>query len=465
MLTIKYKDIATYIRDKIISGNWFYGMKIPSQRQLAKQFHVNRVTIIKSIELLEAEGFIYTKQGSGTYVNDYLNEDAITQKWSDMMVWSLSARNQYTVQLINKLETDTTYLHISKGELGKDLIPHIALKKAMTTVSHYIGDLSFGYYNGYGYDQLRALIAQRLCNQGINVTQDNVLITPGALHAIQLITTGFLSRHTVILSHSPSYIDSTSLFSSLHSKNIKIPYNTFHHFHRMIEQLPSHQDKALYIQPAFNNPTGQSLSQHTKEAVVKYCECHHIPIIEDDIYRDIWFKHSENTPMKLLDQHGTVLHISSFSKSIAPALRIGWIVASEKIIEQLADIRMQNDYGSSILSQMVIYEMLKNGDYDQHLQKLRDVLKIKRDAMLKTLDQYYTDIATWKIPEGGFFVWLTFTNNINIKQLFATLIDKEKILINPGFIYGSQENTVRLSYAFESIENISFVLKKIRQYL
>lgn len=465
VLYIKYKDIATYIRNKIIKGDWFYGMKIPSQRQLADQFRVNRVTVIKSIELLEAEGFIYTKQGSGTYVNDYLHEDFISQKWSEMMDWSWNTRSQYTVQLINKLETDPTYIHLSKGELGKDLIPHIALKNAMTNVSNYIGDLSFGYNNGYGYIKLRALITERLRTQGIHITHDNVLITSGALHAIQLLTTGFLSRHTLIFSNTPSYIDSTHVFDALNNKQIQIPYHELHNFQNIADHVPSHQDKALYIEPTFNNPTGQSLSQHTKEAILKYSQLHHIPIIEDDIYQDIWFDQQPGKPMKAMDQQGNVIHVSSFSKSIAPALRIGWIVASEKVIEQLADIRMQSDYGSSILSQMVIYEILKSGAYDQHVEKLRVVLKSKRDAMLRLLETYYADIATWEIPQGGFFVWLTFTKNVDIKRLFANLIDKEKILINPGFIYGSQDNTIRLSYAYETMDHISLALQKMRQYV
>ncbi|MDO5375807.1 MAG: PLP-dependent aminotransferase family protein [Staphylococcus rostri] len=464
-MRIKYKQIATYIRNKIINGDWFYGMKIPSHRQLAKQFGVNRVTIIKSIEVLEAEGFIYTKQGSGTYVNDYLNEDFIAQKWSEMMDWSWTTRSHYTVQLINKLETDSTYIHLSKGELDKDLIPHIALKNAMTNVSNYIGDLSFGYNNGYGYTKLRALIAKRLRQKGISITENHILITSGALHAIQLLTTGFLSRHTLIFSNTPSYIDSTHIFDTLNNKHIHIPYQDFHNFQNIADRMPSHQDKALYIEPTFNNPTGQSLSQATKESILKYSQLHHMPIIEDDIYQDIWFDQHPGPSMKAMDQHGNVIHVSSFSKSIAPALRIGWIIASEKVIEQLADIRMQSDYGSSILSQMVVYEMLQSGDYHHHIQKLRVVLKTKRDAMLQLLEQHYTDIATWQVPQGGFFIWLTFTKNVDIKRLFSNLIDKEKILINPGFIYGSTENTIRLSYAYESIENFTLALEKMRQYL
>lgn len=151
-------------------------------------------------------------------------------------------------------------------------------------------------------------------------------------------------------------------------------------------------------------------------------------------------------------------------QSIAPAIRIGWTIASEKVIEQLADIRMQIDYGSSILSQMVVYELLKSGDYDRHVAKLRHVLKEKRDYMLSMLNERFSELAEWEAPEGGFFIWVNFNEKINVKKLFSELIDKEKILINPGFIYGSEENTIRLSYAFESRENIKYALENTYQY-
>ncbi|MDU9418709.1 PLP-dependent aminotransferase family protein [Staphylococcus lloydii] len=462
---IKYREIASYIRDKIISGDWYYGMRIPTQRQLANQFEVNRVTIIKSIEILEAEGFVSTRMGSGTYVNNYLDEDFISNKWSEMMDWSHSLRSQYTVQLINKLETDNSYIHISKGELGIDLIPHLELKNAMTNVSKYIGELSFGYNNGYGYIKLRELIANRLNSEGINVTSDNVLITSGALHAIQLLVTRFLSRNTLIFSNTPSYIDSTHAFDYSNMKKVKIPYNNFTEFYSIVNHYPGVKEKAIYVDPTFNNPTGSSLSIKEKENIMTCSKLHNIPIIEDDIYRDIWIDSKPECPIKALDTNGNVIHISSFSKSIAPAIRIGWVIASEKIIEQLADIRIQIDYGSSILSQMVVYELLKNGNYDNHTNRLRKILKDKRDYMLNILDKDFSTLAQWNVPEGGFFIWLTFEEEINIKRLFSELINKEKILLNPGFIYGSEDNTVRLSYAFESKENINFALGKIKQYV
>ncbi len=231
-----------------------------------------------------------------------------------------------------------------------------------------------------------------------------------------------------------------------------------------MNQAISNKEKAFYIDPTFNNPTGQSLSRRSREEIITYSRRHNMPIIEDDIYRDIWFDEPPLKPIKSLDNTGNVLHISSFSKSIAPAIRIGWLIASEKVIEQLADIRMQIDYGSSILSQMVVYELLTSGEYDDHVSRLRTILKDKRDYMLSILNDTFSDIATWDIPKGGFFIWVTFRGDINIKKLFAELINKEKILLNPGFIYGGKANTVRLSYAFENKENIKYALQKIQHY-
>lgn len=462
---MKYKDIASYIREKIINGDWFYGMRIPSQRKLADQFNVNRVTIIKSIELLEAEGFIYTSRGSGTYVNDYLNKTYIINKWEEMMEWSSSTRSQYTVQLINKLETNQSYIHVSKGELGDEILPHEDLKKAMHRVSNYIGDLSFGYNNGYGYIKLRELIAKRLQRHNISVSSKNILITSGALHAIQLLSIGFLSQNTIIFRNTPSYVDSTNVFDLLNMRSININYNQPKESKALLNSYPNAYIKAFYVESTFNNPTGAVLSSKARENILNYSKVHNIPIIEDDIYRDLWFENKPNIPIKAFDTNGNVIYINSFSKTIAPAMRIGWIAASEKIVEQLGDIRMQIDYGSSILSQMVVYEMLNSGEYDDHIKFVRKALKQKRDYMLKILNENFSTIATWNVPEGGFFIWMTLKDSINIKKLFIELADKEQILINPGYIYGSTENTIRLSYSYENDTNIKYALDKLRYYI
>lgn len=138
--------------------------------------------------------------------------------------------------ICNSLKLPGKNINISKGELGKDLILHLKLKNTMTNVSNYIGDLSFGYNNGYGYTKLRELISERLNKEGININKENVLITSGALHAIQLLVTGFLSQNTVIFSNTPSYIDSTHVFDYLNMKKVKITYNELNDFQNIINK-------------------------------------------------------------------------------------------------------------------------------------------------------------------------------------------------------------------------------------
>ncbi|SCU37051.1 GntR family transcriptional regulator [Staphylococcus xylosus] len=381
------------------------------------------------------------------------------------MEWSSRTRSQYTVQLINKLETHNEYIHINKGELGDEILPHKELKKAMNSVSDYIGDLSFGYNNGHGYIKLRELIAKRLEKQNINVSSENILITSGALHAIQLLSISFLSQNTIIFRNTPSYVDSTNVFDILNMRSININYNLLKQSKSILNSYSNAYNKALYIESTFNNPTGDILSTKVREQILNYSYLYNTPIIEDDIYRDIWFENEPNAPIKSLDKNGNVIYISSFSKTIAPAMRIGWIAASEKVVEQLGDIRMQIDYGYSILSQMVVYEMLRSGDYDEHTKNVRYELQNKRDFMLNILNSDFSSIATWNVPEGSFFVWITFKDSINIKKLFVELADKEHILINPGYIYGSTQNTIRLSFSYESNENIKYALNKLREYI
>ncbi|MGJ5703173.1 aminotransferase class I/II-fold pyridoxal phosphate-dependent enzyme, partial [Staphylococcus equorum] len=169
-------------------------------------------------------------------------------------------------------------------------------------------------------------------------------------------------------------------------RSININYNHLKQSKSILNSYSNAYNKALYVESTFNNPTGDILSTKVREHILNYSNLYNIPIIEDDIYRDIWFENEPNAPIKSLDKNGIVIYISSFSKTIAPAMRIGWIAASEKVVEQLGDVRMQIDYGSSILSQMVVYEMLRSGDYDEHTKNIRYELQNKRDFMLNILN-------------------------------------------------------------------------------
>jgi len=158
-----------------------------------------------------------------------------------------------------------------------------------------------------------------------------------------------------------------------------------------------------------------------------------------------------------------VLYIGSVSKTLSPGLRIGWIVAPSPVIERLADIKMQTDYGSSSFSQEIVAHWISTGLYDKHLQTLRQQLKSRATFTENLLEQQFSTLATWHKPEGGFYIWLRFNNPIVNKGLFIMLLH-QNILINPGYIYDStDQHHIRLSYAYASLEEIKIGLKALLQ--
>ena len=194
-------------------------------------------------------------------------------------------------------------------------------------------------------------------------------------------------------------------------------------------------------------------SLEEKKNLYHVCNELQIPIIEDDVYHELLFDTSLPA-IKSLDKSGQVLYIGSVSKTLSPGLRIGWIIAPSPVIERLADIKMQTDYGSSAFSQEIVAHWISTGLYEKHLNNLRQQLKSRATFIENILEQQFRKIATWNKSEGGFYIWLRFNKPIVNKALFLNLLN-QNVLINPGYIYDSSDlHHIRLSYAYASPEEI-----------
>jgi GntR family transcriptional regulator of abcA and norABC len=191
--------------------------------------------------------------------------------------------------------------------------------------------------------------------------------------------------------------------------------------------------------------------------------------VEDDIYRELWLDEMPPPPLKAMDKNGQVLYMGSLSKTLSPGLRIGWVAAPEPVIDRLADLKMQTDYGSSSLSQRVAEKWLSTGLYQKHMERVREQLRIRRNTALNTLDAHLSGLAEWNSPEGGFFIWLKVPSSIPIRSLYRQAILR-KLLINPGSIYSDGPNHfIRISYAYASLgelqEGIFILGEEIRKLL
>jgi len=452
----KYKQIIQFIKEKIANGEWPIGTKIPSQRSLAKHFAVNRSTLITALEELIADGLIEGRMGKGTIVinNTWtLLAKHSTPDWDKYVAAGFQQPSRKTVQEINQSESNSTLIQLSKGELSNELFPLDIMKEMMEKVAHNMD--AFGYEEPKGYLPLREALSSYLQTVGIHASTSSILIVSGALQALQLIAMGLLQSGSTVFLDQPSYLYSLHVFQSAGMRMAGLQMDEEGLMPESIKMTPNMRTRAiLYTNPCFQNPTGVLMSKKRREEILAFSEQHHLPIIEDDIYRELWIDAPPPAPMKAMDKNGRVLYIGSFSKTLSPGLRIGWIVGPEPVIERLSDIKMQTDYGSSSLSQRVAAEWLTSGLYQKHLENVREQLKIRRSFVLHVLKTELEGLAEWSVPAGGFFIWLKILPPISMKTLYAKALSKG-ILFNSGAIYGQgRGDYMRLSYAFASCEDL-----------
>lgn len=367
------------------------------------------------------------------------------------------------VQEINEAESNTNLIQLSKGELSPEMFPLEDMKFIVQKVSNQL--TSFGYEEPKGNINLRKAISDYLMVRGIEASPSSILVVSGALQALHLISIGLLKRGSTVLLEMPSYLYSLNVFESV---GMELQGLAMDKEGLIIDSIYLTKEKGkniLYTIPTFHNPTGALMQEERREKLIAYCEREQLPVIEDDVYRDLWIDNPPPKPLKARDLYGNVLYVGSVSKTLSPGLRIGWIVGSESVINRLADLKMQSDYGSSTLSQLVAAEWLSSNFYNTHLVKVREQLRVRRKVALDALDIYLSPYATWDIPKGGLFIWVKIKPEFKVKRLFEKAFSNN-ILLNPGSIYAEKSGQfIRISYGYASLDEIKVGIFKLSEII
>lgn len=459
-----YQQIVNFICQKVKSGAWPIGTRLPSQRQLAETFGVNRSTIVAALDELTACGIAASNQGAGTVI--------VSNTWSVLLPnadWNayissgyFKANNQI-LQAINRYEAQTGIIRLGTGESDPRIMPAGLYQEAMARLMRSAPSL--GYTEPLGSPRLRQAVAKLLAKRGLKISPSCLLITSGSLQALQLIAAGLLPRGSAVYLEAPSYLKSLNLFQSSDIRLQGVPLDGEGISLRHLAECcgSAHSPAVLYTIPTHHNPTGVTMTLPRRKALLQLCQERQLPIIEDTAYEELSLTRPAPPSLKALDASGAVIQLGTISKSFSPGLRIGWLAAPEPIVQRLGDIKMQIDYGASSLSQSLLCEILESGLYEQYLHLLQKELKQRLENALLILETYYQDLAFWNEPQGGFFIWLTFKQPLNIRQLFQEAI-KRRILLNPGDIYDfKHNNSLRLSFAYATCEEFTAAAKELAQ--
>lgn len=464
-----HAQIAAYFLAKIRTGAWPPGMRLAPQRELSRQLGVNRSTVVTALGQLTALGLIEGRRGGGTFVagtrsalppsgrSDGAEEPSEPERsgnWNDYVEEGIHYPNLPTIQDINRLEYEPGLIRLGTGEPAPELLPGTAMNEVLAGLSQRV--LSpLSYEEPLGSLALRTAVSRMLERSGILADPASILITSGALQGLQLIALGLLPRGSTILLEKPSYLYSIHAFQSAGVKfsGLRMDGRGLIPGPLVAEAVRS-KAAMLYSIPSFHNPTGILMDAERRRELMEVTGRLGLPILEDGAYQELWLDAPPPPPLKALDREGRVLHLGTLSKAASPGLRIGWITGPEPVVRRLADIKMQSDYGASSLSQWAAASWLAGGYHEEHLLGLRSRLRERRDLMLELLRLHCTGLATWNVPAGGFYIWLSLLHAGLPRKLFTAAL-REGLLLNTGDLYDrSDRRHLRLSYAYASEDEL-----------
>jgi GntR family transcriptional regulator of abcA and norABC len=460
-----YRQIVRFIYGKVSKGEWPIGTRIPAQRTLAELFGVNRSTISSSIDELVSYGIIEGCHGAGTRIasNTWSLLLPPSLDWNAYISSGFFKANDYTIQTINRLEFEPGMVRLGTGEPDPRLFPSDMWREVLERISRQVTEM--GYLEPLGLLELRSAVSAHMEKLGIYAPPSCILITSGSLQALQLISACLLKKGSAVFTEAPTYLKSLQVFQSagMRLSGIQMDKNgmQFWKLSSALKTEHSHGSSIIYTIPTNHNPTGITMPDERRADFMDFCKANRLPIIEDGAYHELCYGGQQPKPLKSLDETGMVIYLGSASKSLAPGLRIGWVIAAEPIVQRLGDVKMQMDYGASSISQWAFAEFLSSGLYSAHLTRLKTELRRRRDNAAAVLQKHFNGIASWNIPEGGFYIWLTFLDTINIGQLFERAIRKN-ILLNPGDIYDfDRNNSLRLSFAYTSCDEFETAILRL----
>ena len=383
-----------------------------------------------------------------------------------------SAKSSIIRELL-KLTQRPEVISFGGGLPAPEVFPVARFQEACHRVLSTQASTALQYGPTEGYRPLRELIVAHMARYGILAGVDNILITAGSQQALDLIAKLLINRGDRILVESPTYLGALQAFGLMGAEYVTVPADDDGMQTCNMEQALRSGPKFMYVLPNFQNPGGTTLSRARRDELVALSDKYGIPIIEDDPYGQLRYEGEHITPLVVLDRInldrddgyklGNVIYLSTFSKVLAPGLRVAWIVAPAEVIAKLAQLKQSTDLHTSTFTQMVTYEAARDGFIDEHVKLIRATYKERRDAMLAALHDFFPPEVSWTHPQGGLFVWVTMPPGIDSSRLLDVALRQNVAFIpgDPFFPDGDPGSHMRLNFSNAQPEMIREGIRRL----
>jgi 2-aminoadipate transaminase len=387
--------------------------------------------------------------------------------WQYRYAQRMKGMKSSVVREILKVSSQPDVISFAGGMPAPELFPLEEVEQACVKVLKEHGFSALQYSLSEGYVPLREFIVQKMARYGIVASVDNVLITTGSQQGLDLVAKVLVDPGDVIIVEAPTFVGALQSFTAYEASYASVSLDDEGMMVDVLQQkIVETHPKFMYVLPNFQNPAGVTLSKDRRERLVTLARQYGVPILEDDPYGELRFEGEHVEPLVVISARqngqqsgyfeGDVIYMSTFSKTLAPGLRLGWVVAPVEVINKLVQAKQGADLHTSTFDQMIAYEVVSNGFLDEHVREIRKTYRQRRDAMLAAMERLFPEGTTWTHPQGGLFLWVRLPEGADCEDLLKEAIE-QRVAFVPGTAFypdGRGHDSLRLTFATCSVDSI-----------
>jgi DNA-binding transcriptional MocR family regulator len=434
----KFEALARELQASISNGTLRSGDRLPSMRELVKSRGLSPSTVFEALYLLERDGLVEARPRSGYYVKARRAEATTPQRLDRPARPRVVEISDVVLRVLATL-ADRDVVPIGSAFPDPSLFPLDRIARGMASRMRKLAPQRMLRDLSAGSEELRRRIALRYMSAGMAASPDELVITSGAMEALGLCLQAVTRPGDLVAIESPAFYGCLQTLDRLGLRALEIPTDPTSglDIDALAKALEKHPVKACWCMTNFQNPTGATIADAAKRKLVALLARRRIPLIEDDVYGELYFGLSRPLPAKAFDREGWVLHCGSFSKSLAPGYRVGWACAG-RFAREVQRLKLMSTISVAVPSQMAVLDYLERGPYEKHLRTLREKLQRRCELAVSSIRKSFPRDTRITQPGGGYFLWLQLPEHVDAMLLHSQALS-QGVTTGPGHLFSSDD--------------------------